>query len=73
MNRVVLFGNLGQDPEIKTLENGVLVARFSLATSENFQQNGEWHNRTEWHNIVVWRAQAERAEKQLKKGDSIVL
>lgn len=73
MNRVILLGNLGQDPEIKTLENGVLVGRFSLATSENFQQNGEWHNRTEWHNIVVWRTQAERAEKQLKKGDSIVL
>lgn len=73
MNKVILFGNLGHDPEVKVLESGVLVGRFSLATSENYQKDGEWKSITEWHTVVVWRTQAERAEKQLKKGDSILL
>lgn len=69
INKVTLIGNLGGDPEIRHLENGTAVGRFSLATNENYKdKEGNWQKLTEWHNIVVWRDQAERAEKQLKKG-----
>lgn len=73
LNRVTLIGRLGQDPEIRYLENGVAVGRFSLATTERYQDNeGNWQDRpTEWHNIVVWRYLAERAEKELKKGMAV--
>ncbi len=64
-----LIGHLGGDPEVRHLENGTAVARFSLATNESYKdKEGNWQTLTEWHNIVVWREQAERAEKQLKKG-----
>ncbi|MFK7946740.1 MAG: single-stranded DNA-binding protein, partial [Saprospiraceae bacterium] len=61
LNRVTLIGNLGQDPEIKYLDNGTAVGRFSLATSESYKdKDGNWQDRpTEWHNIVVWRYLAE--------------
>jgi len=69
INKVILIGNLGKDPEIRHLENGASVGKFSLATNENYRdKNGEWQQVTEWHDIVVWRALAERAEKTLKKG-----
>ena len=69
INKVTLIGNLGGDPEIRHLENGTAVGRFSLATNENYKdKDGNWQKQTEWHNIVVWRELAERAEKQLKKG-----
>jgi single-strand DNA-binding protein len=69
INKVTLIGNLGGDPEIRHLENGTAVGRFSLATNENYKdKDGNWQKQTEWHNVVVWREQAERAEKQLKKG-----
>jgi single-strand DNA-binding protein len=73
LNRVTLVGRLGQDPEIRYLENGVAVGRFSLATSDRYQDSeGNWQDRpTEWHNIVVWRYLAERAEKELKKGMAV--
>ena len=72
VNKVILIGNLGKDPEVRTLENGAMYAKFSLATNESYKdKNGEWHNITEWHNIIMWRALAERAEKQLKKGSQI--
>lgn len=65
----MLIGNLGKDPEVRHLEGGSAVARFSIATNENYQdRNGEWQTITEWHNVVAWRNLAERAEKQLKKG-----
>lgn len=68
INKVTLIGNLGGDPEIRTLDNGTAVGRFSLATNESYKdKDGNWQNLTEWHNIVVWRELAERA-KQLKKG-----
>ncbi len=68
LNKVTLIGNLGKDPEIKTLESGTLKAIFSLATNESFKdRNGNWQKTTEWHDIVMWRALAERA-KVLKKG-----
>ncbi len=69
VNKVILIGNLGKDPEVRYLENNVAVARFSLATNENYKdKSGEWQKVTEWHDIVVWRYLAERAEKYLKKG-----
>ncbi len=74
INKVTLIGNLGQDPELKRLENGAIVVKFSLATSDNYKdKNGEWVEQTEWHRIVMWRELGERAEKQLKKGDKIYL
>lgn len=71
VNKVILLGNLGQDPEIRTLENGTKVATVSIATSENYKdQAGEWQEKTEWHRLTMWRWFAEKAEK-LKKGDKI--
>lgn len=68
-NLVILIGHLGQDPEIRRLENGTPVGRFSLATSESYKDSaGEWQTQGEWHNLVVWRQNAELAEKLLKKG-----
>jgi single-strand DNA-binding protein len=72
VNRVILIGNLGKDPEIRSLEGGVKVANFSLATTETYKgKNGEKVESTEWHNIVLWRGLAEVAESFLKKGNSI--
>ena len=72
MNRVTLIGNLGRDPEVRRLENGTPVSKFSIATTEGYKDtNGEWQNQTEWHDIVVWRAQAELVEKTLKKGSAV--
>lgn len=69
VNKVTLIGNLGRDPEIRTLENGTKVGTFSLATNESYKdKNDTWQTLTEWHNIVVWRGLAERAERDLKKG-----
>ncbi len=71
INKVTLIGHLGGDPEIRTLENGTPVGRFSLATNENYKdKDGNWQSLTEWHNVVVWRDLAERA-KQLKKGSTV--
>jgi len=72
VNRVILIGNLGKDPEVRRLESGAVVAKFSIATNENYKdRSGEWQQTTEWHDIVTWRGLAERAESQLKKGMSI--
>ncbi len=73
LNRVTLIGNLGKDPEVRRLENGAVVAKFSVATNENYKDNktGEWQTQTEWHDVVVWRQLAERAEAQLKKGAQV--
>ena len=71
VNKVILLGNLGQDPDIRTLENGTKLATVSIATSENYKdQSGEWQEKTEWHRLTMWRWIAEKAEK-LKKGDRI--
>jgi len=71
INKVTLIGNLGGDPEIRTLENGTAVGRFSLATNENYKdKDGNWQTQTEWHNVVVWRDLAERS-KMLKKGSTV--
>lgn len=69
INKVTLIGNLGGDPEVKTLENGSKVARFSLATSTSYKdKEGNWQKNTQWHTVVSWRDLAERVEKSLKKG-----
>ncbi|MDC1069218.1 single-stranded DNA-binding protein [Flavobacteriales bacterium] len=74
VNKVILVGNLGKDPEVRYLDNGVAVANFSLATTENYKnKQGERVSQTEWHNIVLWRGLAEVAEKYLKKGSSIYI
>src|SRR5690606_35523182 len=69
VNKVILVGNLGQDPEVRTLENGTKLAKLRLATTENYtNRNGERVSNTEWHTIIVWRGLADIAEKYLKKG-----
>ena len=69
VNKVILIGNVGADPDVKYLEGGVAVARFSLATSEVYNnKNGERVTQTEWHNIVLWRNLAQIAEKYVRKG-----
>ena len=68
-NKVILIGNLGADPEIRTLESGAKVGKFRIATNENYQdKSGQWQKVTEWHNIVAWRRLAERVERDLRKG-----
>ena len=72
VNRVILIGNLGRDPEVRRLENGAVVAKFPIATNENYKDsNGNWQQLTEWHDIIVWRQLAERAESSLKKGMAV--
>ena len=74
VNKVILIGNLGAAPEIRHLESGSTVGRFSLATNESYKdKSGEWQDITEWHNVVVWRSLAERAEKSLQKGTMVYL
>ncbi len=74
INRVILVGNLGKDPEVKSLESGVKLAKFSLATTETFKdRDGNRTEHTEWHNIVFWRGLADVAEKYLRKGSTIYL
>lgn len=69
INKVILIGNLGQDPEVRHLETGTAVARFSVATNENYKdKSGEWQTITEWHNITAWRGLAEMVERNYKKG-----
>lgn len=74
VNKVILVGNMGRDPEVKFLEGGIAVAKFSLATTETFKdKNGNRIEQTEWHNIVMWRAQAEVAQKYLRKGMTLYI
>ena len=69
VNKIILIGNLGRDPEIRHFEGGSKVTKFPIATNENYQdKSGEWQTRTEWHDIVCWGNQAERAERILTKG-----
>ena len=74
INKVILVGNLGKDPEVRALESGVKVAQFSLATTESYKdKDGNWQDQTEWHNIVAWRYLADKAENNLHKGSQIYL
>ena len=72
INKVILIGNLGRDPEVRHFDNGGMVARFSVATNESYRdKNNEWQTVTEWHDVVAWRNLAERAERQLHKGSMV--
>ena len=74
LNKVILIGNLGKDPELKTTPSGMAVAHFSLATTENWKSAaGEKQSKTEWHNIDVWGKQAEVAAKYLTKGKQVMI
>lgn len=75
VNKVIIVGRLGKDPEVKTLGNGAIVANFSMATSESYKDKttGEKKEITDWHNIVLWRGLAEIAQKYLHKGDLIYI
>lgn len=68
VNKVILVGHLGKDPELRYLEGNVSVASFPLATSETFNKDGKKVEQTEWHNIVMWRGLADVASKYLNKG-----
>jgi single-strand DNA-binding protein len=69
LNQVTLIGNAGNDPEVRTLESGQKVARFSLATSKSHKdKEGNWQTNTQWHTVVCWGYLAERAEEKVKKG-----
>jgi single-strand DNA-binding protein len=72
INKAILVGNVGKDPEVKYTPNGTPVAKFSLATNERFKdRGGEWQDRTEWHNIIAWQRLAEIVGEYLSKGSKV--
>ena len=74
VNKVVLIGNLGKDPDMQFLEGNIAVAKFSLATTESFKdRNGRLVSQTEWHTVVLWRGLAELAQKHLHKGSAVYI
>jgi len=74
VNRVILVGRLGKDPEIRSIPSGTSVAKFSLATDERFtDKNGDKQERTEWHNIVAWGKLAEICGQYLRKGKLVFI
>ena len=73
INKVILVGHLGKDPEIRYLEGGVSVTSFPLATSETYNKDGKKVEQTEWHNIVLWRSLADVAAKFLQKGKLVYI
>ena len=76
VNKVILIGNVGKDPDVRYLENNVCVANFTLATTERgytTQSGIQIPDKTEWHNIVVWRGLAEIAEKYVRKGTQLYI
>ncbi|MFY8036370.1 MAG: single-stranded DNA-binding protein [Cyclobacteriaceae bacterium] len=75
VNKVILVGRLGKDPEVRNLENGATVANFTMATSETYKDKttGERKEITEWHNVVLWRGLADIASKYLHKGDQVYI
>ncbi len=74
INKVILVGNLGADPEVKHLESGVSVARLRIATTESYKdRNGNRVEHTEWHTVTLWRGLADVAEKYVKKGQTVYI
>jgi len=74
VNKVILLGNLGKDPEVKYTPSGTPVAKLTVATNERYKdKGGEWQDRTEWHNIVLWQRLAEIAGEYLKKGSKVYI
>src|ERR1700760_1484480 len=73
IDKVILVGHLGKDPEVRYLDGGVSVASFPLATTETFNKDGRKVEQTEWHNIVLWRSLADVAAKFLQKGKLVYI
>jgi len=74
INKVLLIGRLGKDPDVRKMEDGVTKVTFPMATSDNYKdRNGNWQEQTEWHNVVLWRMVAERAANDLKKGSNVYI
>ena len=74
VNKVILLGNVGKDPEIRSTPGGTMVANFSLATSDRYQdQQGNWQDRTEWHNLVAFKRTAEIVRDYVKKGSKLYI
>jgi single-strand DNA-binding protein len=74
VNKVILIGNLGKDPEVKYTPSGMAVARFSVATTDRVKdKEGNWQDRTEWHNLVAFQRTAEIASEYLKKGNKVYI
>jgi len=74
VNKVILIGNLGKDPEVKYTPSGTPVAKITLATNERHKdKDGQWQDRTEWHNVVLWQRLAEIAGEYLKKGGKVYI
>jgi single-strand DNA-binding protein len=74
VNRVILIGNLGKDPDVQHLEGNIAVAKFPLATTETYKdKGGTLISQTEWHTIVLWRGLAELAQKYLRKGSLVFI
>lgn len=74
VNKVILVGNVGQDPEVKYTPSGNPVAKFSLATNERFKdRSNEWQERTEWHNVIAWQRLAEIVGEHVKKGSKLYI
>lgn len=73
-NRVQLIGNLGADPEVKTIDSGARVARLRIATNEAYKTaSGDWKDETMWHSVIAWEKLAERVEQQLHKGSLVLV
>ena len=74
INKVILIGNVGKDPEVKYTPSGVALAKFSLATNEKFKdKSGEWQERTEWHNVLAWQRLAEIVGEYVQKGTKLFI
>ena len=74
VNKVILVGNVGKDPEVKYTPSGVALAKFSLATNEKFKdKSGEWQERTEWHNVLAWQRLAEIVGEHVQKGKKLYI
>ena len=74
INKVILLGRLGKDPEVKYTPSGTPVAKFTIATNDRYKdKDGQWHDRTEWHNVTAWARTAEIAGEYLKKGGQVYI
>ena len=73
VNKVILLGNVGKDPELRYTQGGTAVCNFSLATTERAKIGGEWRDKTEWHNVVAWSRLAETCSNYLSKGSQVYI
>src|SRR5271168_896208 len=73
MNKVILFGNVGKDPEVRTAAGGTTIANFSIATTDRQKVDGEWQDRTEWHSLIAFAKTAEVVRDYVKKGSQLLI